>query len=292
MMGHSHAISGMTAWLAATSTAGYAMGHQTSATVVIGGSFVCAGAALLPDIDHQQATIAYSLPAVKVLGITVIPSPTKFIAKRVEDISGGHRHGTHSILGAIIFTLIALGADLIHVPVAGKVLHLASGALMLLMLAFALKALHVVGKYGAAAPWLIATAVAGYLTWFGTDVSWAWVWVSIATGVVMHDLGDFSTEEGVPLFWPGHPKPPAPMRNSFTKVFWGDNGYFRFPFLGHAGSWREHVLIGLATLYCLVILYYEAVGALGMDEPVFLQREWVHGHLWPQIKNILFTLIP
>ncbi len=57
---------------------------------------VCAGAAVLPDIDHPASTVARCLGPL-----------TGLLARIVVIVSGGHRRGTHSAVGAALFTLAA-----------------------------------------------------------------------------------------------------------------------------------------------------------------------------------------
>src|SRR5256885_6898424 len=94
MMGHTHALSGAAAWLAVTPlVSDHALLHQyamsLSPTQIAAGTLVCAGAALLPDMDHHDGTIANTFGIV-----------TRLICRFVAWISGGHRHATHSLLFA------------------------------------------------------------------------------------------------------------------------------------------------------------------------------------------------
>ena len=94
MLGHSHATSGGLAWAAAASALpmsvlAYPAMHGSTAHIqprdLIFGTFITAGAALLPDIDHPNGTIAHAIGPV-----------THNLCKIIEKISGGHRHATHS----------------------------------------------------------------------------------------------------------------------------------------------------------------------------------------------------
>lgn len=82
MMGSAHAISGAAVWVAVTATTVPAFGlYELDPAGVTLGAAVAAGAALLPDADHHNATIAHSIP---VAG--------KIAAGAAGAISGGHRH--------------------------------------------------------------------------------------------------------------------------------------------------------------------------------------------------------
>ena len=56
---------------------------------------------MLPDIDHPDSTISRSFGFL-----------TEWFAWLVDKLSGGHRHGTHSLLGIMVFTAAAYGAGL------------------------------------------------------------------------------------------------------------------------------------------------------------------------------------
>ena len=65
MMGAHHAACGAAAWIAITSPAPIGLGaYPVSPVGIVTGAVVCAGAALLPDIDHRNGTLAHCLPPV------------------------------------------------------------------------------------------------------------------------------------------------------------------------------------------------------------------------------------
>lgn len=115
MMGGDHAACGAAAWIALTSSATVEIPLAQVGTWtlplgfgildvgpigVVTGAFMCAGAALLPDADHPNATIAHSLPPVSTV-----------IVNGVGKVSGGHRHGTHSVLGIVAAIILAWAAQ-------------------------------------------------------------------------------------------------------------------------------------------------------------------------------------
>ena len=85
MMGYSHTVSAAAGWLALVET-GVVQVPDTPTLVVT--TLACAGAGMLPDIDHHNGSIANSIPPV-----------SRWAARIVGAVSGGHRKGTHSILG-------------------------------------------------------------------------------------------------------------------------------------------------------------------------------------------------
>ena len=177
MMGRTHALSGL--------VAGVAMGqfvwHLDPAHVAVGAA-VTAGAAVLPDIDHPDASVAGSFGFV-----------TKGFAWLIEHVSGGHRHGTHSLVGIAAFSGAAYVAERHLQTPAGKI---GLGVLLVLVLASGLRALKIGGHFGDLLA--IGGAVAMLHSGYGVaGVPWA-----IAAGTATHLVGDMLTNEGIPIAWP------------------------------------------------------------------------------------------
>src|SRR5215467_3059927 len=129
MMGRTHALSGLVTGVAI----GQFWWHLDPAHLAVGAA-VTAGAAVLPDIDHPDASCADSFGFV-----------TKGFAWLIGRVSGGHRHGTHSLAGVAAFTAAAYVAERhLHTP-AGKV---GLGLLLVLVLASGLRALKIGGHFG------------------------------------------------------------------------------------------------------------------------------------------------
>src|SRR6185437_10612610 len=93
MLGRDHALSGAFAFAALGPTL------HVSGTHLAAGVLLTAGAGVLPDIDHPDSTIARSFGFL-----------TEGFAWVVARISGGHRHGTHSLAGVAVFAVGALAA--------------------------------------------------------------------------------------------------------------------------------------------------------------------------------------
>lgn len=259
MMGAHHAGTGAAAWVALTATSpllhtlnvwgaeidvhlipALTLMPMGPAAVAIGG-LVAAGAALLPDADHHNATIAYSIPGVG-----------KAVTSAIGAAAGGHRHGTHSGLSAIIVILLAwLITDVTQMvntePLSTYVVI--CGVVAAAMLCFALKVLKIVRSWGMA--WLVGIASSATITLLLPD-QWAWLPWAIAVGWVTHMAGDFLTVGGLPLTWPKNFKPPAWVtRTPVLKNIWMKNGYWSLPILGLTGSGRESALAVPLTLYGL-----------------------------------------
>ncbi len=242
MMGGHHAASGAAAWVAIASTGPYTLGwYPLDATGILIGGMATAGTALVCDWDHRHSTVANSLPPL-----------SNVIAVGIENASGGHRQGTHSVLGAAFFVLLATLAGQIQLQTDWGLLSVGAGLLCMFMINIAAKALKLFPKAGFISNWLFALAMAGLVTWFAPD-QWTWLPVSMLTGVVVHIVGDMITTGGVPLLWPIVIKPPKFLRKlPVLNDVWKANGAFSIPLLGRAGSKREWLVLIPVSAYAMV----------------------------------------
>lgn len=239
MMGPSHAISGAAAWLALTAdtavTAGVLEGVDTASIWV--GAGVATGAAMLPDLDHQHAKAANFLPPV-----------TNVISNIIGTVSGGHRHGTHSFIGAGVFTVlaaVAAGATIDHADWSPTGTFQIGAAIMALLLAgLGLRTLKLTPNPTVA--WIAAFASAWAVGIWAPEQTW-WLPLAVGVGSLAHIAGDMLTVQGVPLLWPLNPKP------AVETPLWRKNGYFSVPLLGSTGSVREWVFATLLTGYVLLV---------------------------------------
>jgi membrane-bound metal-dependent hydrolase YbcI (DUF457 family) len=198
MLGRDHALTGAVVFAAFAPVLHVPL-VDLPAGVVLG-----AGAGVLPDIDHPDSTIAESFGFL-----------TEGFAKFTNVISGGHRHGTHSLIGVAVFTAGAWAAGMFQAhtktaPIAGHgslSLAMIPAALFLTLLySSALRALHIGGHHGD----LIGFAGAAVTCYLGTDVTpitvWHWqvpfIAVAVALGCVAHIAGDELTHGGCPVLWP------------------------------------------------------------------------------------------
>src|SRR6478736_5832439 len=186
-MGGHHAASGAAAWVAIASTGPYALGwYPLDATGIVIGGMATAGTALVCDWDHRSSTIAHSLPPL-----------SNVIAVGIENASGGHRQGTHSVLGAAFFVLLAAMAGRLQLQTEWGLLSLGAGLLCMFLINIAAKALKLFPKYGWISNWAFGLAMAGLVTWFAPH-QWSWLPVSMLAGVIVHIVGDMITTGGVP----------------------------------------------------------------------------------------------
>lgn len=262
MMGGNHAATGAAAWIAATSPfqvpltalAGAAPWLPASVPLGLGlmdlspagvvtGAMVCAGAALVPDADHRHATIAQSLPPV-----------SNAVCAGIGNISGGHRNGTHSLLGIAAFSALALVASLWTVHTADfGVVYPGAGILAVLLIAFAVKALRFIPDRMQRVPWVIALPLGAFVAVNAPEEQY-WFVLAVALGAAVHILGDMLTIGGCNLLWPVKVRRPRALnRVPVLKDVWKPSGRVAFPILGAAGSWRE-------WLFGIPVAAYAVVG--------------------------------
>ncbi|MBI9114927.1 metal-dependent hydrolase [Sanguibacter suaedae] len=252
MMGAHHAATGSAAWVAVAGTGPLMLGwYPVSPSGLLVGSIVCGGAAMLPDADHQSGTISNSLPPV-----------SKVVTRAVSRLSGGHRRGTHSILGIAVATGLAVLAGLVGVETEtfGRV-AVGAGVLSLLLVAYAARVTHLTDGNSWGRSWVLAAAVATFITLYAPE-EWEWLPVAVGLGFAVHIAGDMLTTGGVPLLWPWAPKPPRWWRKvNVLNDVWRSNGAVALPILGDTGSKREWTFAIPVTIYAT---YGLLLGVLGL----------------------------
>ena len=97
MMGKNHATYAAAAWCAAWPAWDYvpSLNVDTSdLSLFVVSTAVAAGAGVIPDLDHPDARVS------RHFGVL-----SKWVAKGLNEASGGHRHGTHSFVFAALLTV-------------------------------------------------------------------------------------------------------------------------------------------------------------------------------------------
>ncbi|NUP74407.1 MAG: metal-dependent hydrolase [Sinomonas sp.] len=282
MMGPHHAACGAAAWVAITTRVhvdlafltaplglgpsafdlGWPLLHATPLGVVAG-ALVTAGAALLPDADHGSATIAHSLPPV-----------SRWVCEGVGAVSGGHRNGTHSLLGIAVFTALAWAAGqwTVEVPQFGAV-SAGAGLVSLLLVAFAAKVLGILPDGVRKLPWALALPLAAFIALFAPHEH-DWFPLAVALGCAVHIAGDMLTTGGCNLLWPIAFRRPRRLSHvPGLAGIWHRGGHVAFPILGDAGSWREWLMLVPVGCYAIAGVG-TAVFALGQTGLSALARAW------------------
>lgn len=198
MMGSSHAATGAAAWVALAGTVPGTLGlvGPFDNAGLAAGMVVAAGAALLPDIDHHNGTIAHSLPPISNLA-----------AKLSENLSGGHRKGTHSLFGLGLAGAASVGAaQLQHVVESVGTLHVGAGVGAILLCAFALRALNL--TEGRVMTWIASVVLAACVVLFASN-DWVWFPSAVVVGTPRTSWGTWSP--------PGYPRDLA-IRHEATQM--------------------------------------------------------------------------
>lgn len=226
VMGPTHAMSGAAGWLAAATLATPLVGTHPLPVVAVGAA-VCAGSALLPDLDcpgslsskdgstvvrafgYLGEAVGHTLNALS-LAIYNLTRTRKDPAR-----NDGHRTFTHTavfalILGAAVSALTTLPGtmtvlgeeratgDLAAIAIMGAMLHL---ALFGLCEKWAKKTRAKHGLLGVAATSAALTA-ATLATLPPGQNAFTWLGLAVGLGAAIHCLGDAITKMGVPFLWP------------------------------------------------------------------------------------------
>ena len=192
MLGRDHALSGAAA-MAVLAPSLHLSGPHLAAAVTLG-----AGAAVLPDIDHPDSTVS------RTFGFL-----TEVFAWTVARVSGGHRHGTHSLAGVAFFTAAAIAAGWYQLH--GGRAHpglswalLPAAVFLALLYSAALRALRIGGHFAD----LLGLAAAAATCLTGADLAQVsaarlpLLGAAAALGCTVHIAGDCLTHGGCPLLWP------------------------------------------------------------------------------------------
>lgn len=212
MMGPAHSLSGAAAWLGAGAAAA-AFDHPMPWPVLVGGAFICAGAALAPDLDHKAATISRAFGPISkgLCGITDKLSSAVYKATKMKGDprrSGGHRTLTHTwvwalLLGAGTSALAVFGGR--WAVLAVLFVHMVLAIEGLLWRAARVSSDVLVWLLGAASAWILSDI----LTKQGSDwlftqpgQEFLWLGVPVVLGALVHCVGDALTVSGCPVLWP------------------------------------------------------------------------------------------
>ena len=222
MLGRDHALLGAAAYLAVDPLVSHLAHSPVPSPVQLAvGTAVCAGFALLPDIDEPGSTISRKLGPI-----------SEAVSVVTNKVAGGHRQATHSLM---FVALTFLGA---HFALRSPI---AIGAIVFCALAISLRMILPL-RIGRASI-LSFGLIIGATIWVvhAHDVG-SWLPYACAGGVFLHLVGDALTIEGVPFFW-------VPFVHPLQKI------RLAVPILGHTASLRES-LVGTCLMISIVFLGY------------------------------------
>jgi membrane-bound metal-dependent hydrolase YbcI (DUF457 family) len=264
MMGPSHALSGAAAWLAGSWALNYfGQYHQTPVQIAVG-TAVCAGGALLPDLDlsgrvtsgQGGATVANTFGRASLFVAEVVEKVSLLVysatrMKHDPHRENGHRTLTHTVpfaVGIGLLTTWACGAG-------GK---WAVIGILFLMLGLALRGLlHTWAERAGWVPITIVSAAAAYGTYLylPTGRGYPLLGVAVGVGCFVHLLGDIITRAGVPIMWP------IPTGRRMWRMIGVPN-----VLAVSVGGWVERIL--LRGAFALISL----AAAIGLVGPAILEK--------------------
>lgn len=203
MMGPTHAMSGAALWLVAAPLISSVAPQPFSTAEVLVGAALCAGAAVVPDIDEPSSTIARSFGPVSWLaakGVWWLSVAWYNLTRGPGDppSADGHRKLTHTLFGQILLTGLAAALA----GWGGR-----TGALILMFILTGLAMRGLMHTWVKRNGWIVTTTAAAAATWAAAEWlpgggSYWWLTATVFAGVVIHGLGDTPTKDGMPWLAP------------------------------------------------------------------------------------------
>lgn len=208
-MGRAHVLITAATWAAAAPPVAAALDRPLQGPALLASTAVAATAALGPDWDHPDATLA------RCGGPLTRPA-----AHLVAALAGGHRRGTHTLLCAVLVTAAAALLGSLPTRIGDVTLppNWAASAMVGFCAYTAVAASGVGRVFGRGGDALALTgavvAVLATSHWLPTD--WYWLPPALAVGWVMHCVQD-SLTGGCPVFF-------YPLRVPFRLARWRTGG--------------------------------------------------------------------
>jgi membrane-bound metal-dependent hydrolase YbcI (DUF457 family) len=264
MMGPSHALSGAAVWLAGSWALDHFAGYGQSPLAIAVGTTVCAGGALLPDLDlsgrvtrnEGGATVARTFGVFSLFVAEVIEKVSLAVyhstrGSRDPRRTNGHRTLTHTVPFTVLvgWGTTALCATFGKWAVVGIVFFMAGLALRGLF-----------DEWAERAGWVIVTLSAAVVAWFtGANLpgerGYPMLGLAVGVGCFVHLLGDMVTRNGVPILWP------IPVRRRMWRMIGVPDSI-----AVKVGGTVEVVV--LRTVFTVV----SVLAAVGLVAPTVLQR--------------------
>lgn len=261
-MGPTHALSGAALWLGGLAIA-RSSGVEISTEVALVSTAVCAGSAMLNDIDEPESTIARTFgPVSQLISVGVNKTSAGIYnltqGPRDQQVTDGHRGITHTVLGALITgSLVSALTGIFGKPAILITFFITFGLAIRGLLADTVRQYGWIGITG-----ITIAATAGAYALLPQEANLWWLGLPVAIGMILHDLGDMITKEGAPLL-----APLVPIRG---KRWWE----FALPSLLRirAGGAAEYGLYG--TLFTVILIVSAA--AVFADANVFaMMKEYL-----------------
>lgn len=209
-MARGHALMGAAVWLGGCAAAGLVADPGTVLTLAAIGTPVCAGWAIVPDIDHPKSTVAHSAGPVSQGVAAIVAAASRLVHAMTKtpwdrDDKDGHRTVTHTFAGAATFGVTVGLAGWIGGPVVAALLVFWPAHLGLAATVKASRRRERFGRGRSAVrvqkSMLLAAALAVGALLLTPGSAW-WLGVAAGGGAAIHLLGDMMTDSAVPALWP------------------------------------------------------------------------------------------
>ena len=241
----SHATSGAALGLAVAGFAPRIADVYPSPGSVLTFAAVCAGAALLPDLDHPSSVATRRFSVFSWLACHAVRPLSGVVFDltrgRRDHGKGTHRGLTHTAVGAV---LLGLAVNIASATWGEPVLL----ATLFVCIALAIKGLDALVP---GPPSLVIAAGLTYAVheWVpgGTAGTAGWLGTAVTLGMLVHSVGDAVTESGAPLLWP------VPIRGR-TWFPVGGPRVTRFRTGGAVESWVVAPALTVGTLVLAVLV--------------------------------------
>lgn len=211
MMGPSHALSGAAAWLSGSLALEHLdLFHQTPLQLAVG-TAMCAGGALLPDMDlsgkvttnQGGATVAHTFGVVSLFWAECLEKISLGVYNLTRRGGDPRRHNGHRTFTHTLIFNVALGAGTI--ALCARFGKWAVVGVLFVTFAMALRGLF--ETWAKRAGWIVVTLAAAAAAWGVHQTlpggrGYPALGVAIGVGGIVHLLGDLLTDRGCPLFWP------------------------------------------------------------------------------------------
>jgi len=211
VMGPTHAMSGAAAWLAGAGTTAAVLGYHQSPLELAVYTAVCAGAALMPDLDcsgavlknRGGATVARTFGVASLFLAEVVEKFSLFVyrltsTRHDERRTNGHRTLTHTWLFNVL-----LGVGVAYMCEAlGK-----PAVVGWLFFTFGLAVRGLMADVARKSGWILITALSACaaalaIMTLPSDRGYPLLGLAVGAGGVIHTLGDMLTRHGCPVIWP------------------------------------------------------------------------------------------
>jgi hypothetical protein len=211
VMGPTHAVSGATAWLAGAGLTASVLGyHQTPIELAVY-TAVCAGSALLPDLDCSGAVLKNKGGATVARTFGVV---SLFLAEVVEKFALGvyrltkTRHDEKRTNGHRTLTHTWLFNVLLGIGVAALCNSVGKWAVIgVLFFTFGLAVRGLMADVARKSGWILVTALSACAAGLAimtlpADRGYPLLGLAVGAGGVIHTFGDMITRHGCPVLWP------------------------------------------------------------------------------------------